>query len=267
VNRDYEGEIQEAGDTVKINSIGDPTITDYVKNTDLAEAETLSDNQRSLTITQGKAFNFQVDDVDKAQNKPQVMDEAMTRAGYRLRDQMDGFLASKMAAGATFTIGSSGSPVTIDNATNYAYNQLIKAKVVLDENNVPTEGRFVIVPSWFEAALALDARFVGTRGYDNNTVLLNGSAGTAAGFNVLVSNNVPNTSNAKYKVVAGVAGATTLAEQINKVEAYRPPLRFADAVKGLHLYGAEVIRGYELVCMTVNDGLELSGAGPQDPAA
>ena len=43
--------------------------------------------------------------------------------------------------------------------------------------------------------------------------------------------------------------------------------RFADYVKGLHLYGAEVIRPYELVCITVNDGLELAGAGPEDPAA
>jgi N4-gp56 family major capsid protein len=267
VNRDYEGEIQEAGDTVKINSIGDPTIVDYVKNTDLPDPETLTGAERNLVITQAKAFNFQVDDIDKRQQQPQVMDEGMSRAGYRLKDQMDQYVGALMAAKAKFTIGSSGSPKVIDNAAVFAYNLLIQAKVKLDENNVPKAGRFAVVPSWFEAALALDSRFVGTRGYDNNTVLLNGSAGTAAGFNVLISPNVPNTGNAKYKVVAGISGATTLAEQINKVEAGRMEKRFADYVKGLHLYGAEVIRSYELVCITVNDGLELAGAGPEDPAA
>lgn len=35
VNREYEGDIQQAGNTVKIASIGDVTIGDYTKNTDI----------------------------------------------------------------------------------------------------------------------------------------------------------------------------------------------------------------------------------------
>src|SRR4051794_25809350 len=64
INRDYEGEIREAGNTVLINSIGDPTIFDYTKNTDMPSPETLTSTQRQLVIDQAKAFNFQVDDVD-----------------------------------------------------------------------------------------------------------------------------------------------------------------------------------------------------------
>lgn len=267
VNRDYEGDIAEMGDSVNIQSIGDPTIFDYTKNTSIPAPETLTDIQRTLLIDAAKGFNFEVDDVDRRQAMGGFMGEAMNRAGYRLKDAMDSYLAGKMVAGASFAIGSAGSPAIVDNAAVYAYNLLVQAKVQLDEVNAPTDGRFAIVPSWFEASLALDSRFVGTRGYDANSVLLNGSTGNAAGFNILVSNNVPYTPGSpavKYQIVCGAAGATTLAEQINKVEAYRPPDKFADAVKGLHLYGGKVIRGYEMVLITANDGLGLAGSGPQD---
>lgn len=268
VNRDYEGDIQDAGNQIRINSISDPTIVNYTKNTDLAGPETLTDAVRLMTIDQSKAFNFQVDDVDRSQANVSFMNEAMARAGYRLKDVADSFLAADMATGAGVAIGSTATPVVVTPAN--AYDQLVQARVALDERNVPTDGRWVIVPSWYEAALSLDVRFVGTRGYDQNSILLNGAIGQAAGFNILKSNNVPNTPGMSgapptaYKVIAGYSGAVSYAEQISKVEAYRPPARFADAVKGLHLYGAAVIRPYELVCVTANDGSGLAGTGPQD---
>ena len=51
--------------------------------------------------------------------------------------------------------------------------------------------------------------------------------------------------------VAGVSMATTYAEQISKVEAFRPQKRFADALKGLHLYGCKVVRPELLVVASV----------------
>ena len=257
VNRDYEGEISQAGDTVKIQSIGDPTIFDYTKNTDMPAPETLSDDTRSLVINQSKAFNFQVDDVDKAQTRPQVMDEAMQRAAYKLRDVADQHVASLIAAASANTIGDDTTPIDVD-AEN-AYDQLVKAQVSLDNSDAPTDGRFAVVPPWFAAALALDVRFVGTRGLDGNSVLLNGIVGQAAGFNILKSNNVPNDEGEAFKIVAGVADATTYAEQINETEAYRPERRFGDAVKGLHLYGGKVLRPEELVVLTANDDAGLGG--------
>ena len=66
--------------------------------------------------------------------------------------------------------------------------------------------------------------------------------GRAAGLEIMVSNNVPNTAGAKYKVLAGHRIAWSYASQVTKVEAYRPESRFADAVKGLHIYGGKVVR-------------------------
>lgn len=256
VNNDYEGEIQAAGDTVKINSIGDPTIFTYTKNTDMPAVETLTDATRSLVIDQSPGFNFQVDDVDKVQARgAAVMDVALGRAGYKLADVADSYVAGLMALAATNTIGTTAVPIEVTSAN--AYDQLIKAKIKLDKSLAPSEGRFAIVPSWFSAALSLDSRFVGTRGMDGNSVLMTGMVGQAAGFNIIESQNVPNTTSTKYKIVAGVAGATTWAMQISDTVAYQPEKRFGDAVKGLQLYGAKVIRPEELVVITANDNAGL----------
>jgi N4-gp56 family major capsid protein len=265
INRDWEGEIAQAGDTVRINSIGDPTITDYIKNTDMAAAETLSDAQRVLTISQAKAFHFQVDDVDQAQQQPKVMDNAMSRAAYKFSDITDQYLGSVMVAGAAAgnAIGSLAAPIVAPGPTNGAtgaYEQLVDLSTKLNEANVPRDGRFAIVPPWYEGVLRKDDRFINNDAASPaaGQPLLNGSIGRAAGFDVLVSNNVPTTAAPsgaanqvpRSRVIAGHNIATTFADQINKVEAYRPERRFADAVKGLHLYGAAVIEPDALAVLT-----------------
>ena len=241
-NRDYEGEIRASGNTVKIASIGDVTVDDYTKDTDIGDPETLTDAEQSLLINQAKYFNFYVDSVDRAQQNVNVLDEAMRRASWSLRDYADAFLASAMEAAVV--IGNKiGSIVTPKVPTkDDAYEYLVDLGVLLDESNVPIDGRFVIVPAWFHGLLLKDERFVkaGTRSSDS--ALHNGEVGEAAGFSILKSNNVPNTTGAKYKIIAGHSIATSYVEQIVDVQTYKPEKRFGDAVKGLHVYGAKVVR-------------------------
>ena len=242
VNRDYEGEISQAGDTVRINNIGAVTIGDYTKNTDISAPETLTDATQSLLIDQSKYFNFQVDDVDRAQTKPDVMDEAMTEAAYGLRDAADSYIAGLYTA-FTNTIGTTVAPIAFTNVTD-AYDQLVALGVLLDEANVPSEGRFAVVPPAYHGILLRDDRFVGSGAAAADARLQNGMIGQAAGMTILKSNNVPDpdADRTSFKVTAGHRIAWSFAEQINSVEAYRPESRFADAVKGLHLYGAKVVR-------------------------
>ncbi len=108
------------------------------------------------------------------------------------------------------------------------------------------------MPAWFHGILRKDDRFVKAGTTRSDLVLRNGEVGQAAGMTVLESNNVPNTAGAKYKIIAGYPGAITYAEQIAQVEAYRPEKRFADAVKGLHLYGARLIRPNGIAVLTAN---------------
>lgn len=241
VNRDYEGEISAAGDTVKIGSIGDPTIGTYTKDTDIT-AQALTDAEQTLLINQSKYFNFIVDDMDKAQQNVNSMDEAMTRAAYKLRDLADQFIAANYSLVPSGNlVGSDGSPVAA-GATSAAYDHLVNLGVELDEANVPTEGRFVVVPPFFHGFLLKDTRFVGSGAAAADARLRNGQIGEAAGFTVLKSNNVPIASSTKYKIIAGHQMAFSYAEQINKVESYRKEKGFGDGVKGLHVYGGKLVR-------------------------
>jgi len=249
VNTDYEGEIRNYGDTVKINSIGPITVADYTKNTDINPPETLSDAQRMLVIDQAKYFNFLIDDVDAAQSNPKLMDSAMQEAAYALADKADQYLASQYVYAAN-AIGDDTTPV-VPTATT-AYELLVDASIKLDEANIPRTNRWAVVPPWFYGLLLKDDRFVKVGSTNSDRTLRTGEVGEAAGFTIYISNNIANTSGTKYKIMCGHPMAITYAEQISKVEAYRPERRFADAVKGLHLYGAKVIRPEALVVITAN---------------
>lgn len=252
LNRDYEGEIRNFGDTVKINQIGDVTIKNYQKSTDIEAPEELSGEQLMLTIDQAKYFNFGIDDVDAAQVNPKLMDKAMMRAAYGMNDVTDQFAANLLYVGsdAENVLGTDESPIvpTADDA----YDALVDMSTLLTEANVPMEGRWVVVPAWYHGLLLKDKRFVGNGTDYNKAILEGGEVGVAAGFRVSLSNNVPNTTGTKYKIIAGTNEAGSYAEQILKTEAYRPEKRFSDAVKGLHVYGAKVLQPKCLAVLTAN---------------
>jgi len=251
-NRDYEGEIQAAGNTVKIASIGNVAVADYEKDTDIGDAAALTDAEQTLLIDQQKYFHFYVDSLDRVQQNVDIMDEAMRNAGWRLREEADNFLAGVMDAAmpAGNTIGSIATPIvpTKDNA----YEYLVDLGVKLDESNAPINGRFCIIPAWFHGMLLKDDRFVRSGTTVGDVRLANGEVGEAAGFRILKSNNVPNTSGLKYKIIAGHANATAYVEQILDLQGYKPEKRFGDAVKGLHVYGAKVVRPACLACLIAN---------------
>lgn len=250
-NRDYEGEIRSSGNTVKIASVGSVSVGDYVKDTDISDPTVLTDSEQTLPIDQSKYFNFYVDSVDRAQQNVNVMDEAMRQSAYSLRNEADQFLASTIVTGmGTNLIGSSTTPKV--PTKDDAYEYLVDLSVMLDESNTPMEGRFCIVPPWFHGLLLKDDRFIHAGTSRADSVLANGEVGEAAGFRILKSNNVPNTTGAKYKIIAGHASATAYVEQIVDLQNYKPEKRFGDAVKGLHVYGAKVIRASSLACLTAS---------------
>lgn len=258
-NRDYEGEIRAKGDTVRITSIGAITVSDYTKDTDIAAPQSLADGQMSLTIEKQKYFNFEVDDVDQVQGNPQVMSEAMYEAGYAMSNAQDTYVAGLYTdvASGNF-VGTDASPKTLAAASDL-YPFVTQLAVKLDEANVPRDGRrWLVVPPWVQAVMAQDSRFVLNFNPTAYQALLNGIIGMVAGFNVLLSNNVTHAgtlAGGDFRVMAGHPMGITFAEQINKVEGYRPPLRFADAVKGLNLYGAKVVRPQSLAVLTVTRAL------------
>lgn len=241
-NRDYEGEISQAGDTVRITSIGRPTIQTYVPNSTVINPEQVNDSQRALVVDQSKFFAFAVDDVDQRQAKGNVIPQSMSEAAYAFADVIDQYIANNMYTG--IQSGNQLGSISIASGTpTDAYDKvLVPLKIKLDLANVPTQGRSVVVRPELHGALLRDSRFIKVNESGSSDGLRNGLVGRAAGFDIMLSNNAPNTNGSEYVVVAGNSTAFTFAEQINKVEAYRPQNSFSDAVKGLVLYGGKLVR-------------------------
>ena len=255
VNREYQGIIANQGDTVHINSIGAITVKDYTKNTDIADPDALTTTEQTLVIDQCKYFNFQVDDVDNVQAAGDLVDTAMSRAAYSLADVADAYLLKTIAAGAASgnTVGAASAPIALTAAN--VYENIVKLRTKLDKANVPNPGRTIVVPPEVYALLLMDDRFAKSDAAAGQSALLNGEVGRVAGFTVYMSNNVrtgtgTDTGKTPYFVItAQVNTATTYAEQIIKTEAYRIEKRFADGVKGLHVYGAKVTDGSQIAAL------------------
>lgn len=249
-NRDYEGDIRQSGDTVRITSISRPTIGDYVKNSTTITPETLTDAQRSLLISQSKYFAFEVDDIDmrQAANGGALMNEAATEAAYGLADVADQYVAG------LYTEVQAANAISTTAITDpaKAVKGLLDLKTKLDVANVPTQGRYVVVPPWYLNLLLLSDLFARVDASGTSEGLRNGTVGRAWGFDVMMSNNCVLITGDDYAVMAGVPGAISFAEQIVKVEAYRPESAFSDALKGLHLYGAKVVRPDALAVLTAS---------------
>ncbi|MCK9570988.1 P22 coat protein - protein 5 domain protein [Candidatus Pacearchaeota archaeon] len=263
MNRDYTGEISGQGSVVKINGIGPVTIRPYVKNMPIVAPETLSDAQTSLTIDQANYFNFEVDDIDKAQQTPKVMAGAMAQASYDLADVAEMYLADLLYDGvpAGNKIGTDSDAGAIIPSSVYgegdvgttAYDYLVDLSTKLSEAKCPKSGRWCVIPPWFTGLLVKDPRFTNIAASGSAEALRNGIVTRVAGFDVLESLNVPvvvSEGKSNSEIIAGHSMAASYAEQINKVEGYRPEDSFSDAVKGLHLFGAKVVRPTCLALLT-----------------
>lgn len=248
-NRDWEGEIRGVGDTVHIQRVGDPTVKERTKYSDIDAPEQPAGDRVSLTIDEDHYFNVSIDDVDKWQSNVALLDRFAERAGRAMRVAVDSSVAAVMAAGAGIDIGDDETPVTVGNDTeDYSfYGLLVEARRQLDNNDAPDEGRWVVIPPDIEAIALGDDRFVPAAALGDQ-ITQTGAIGQLAGFTVMKTTAVPDSDGsggdptANWKVVFGAGNyATTYADETTRMEAYRPERRFEDAIKGMHVWGSTVI--------------------------
>ena len=243
-SRDYEGDIKNQGSVVKICGVGEITVSDYTKDTDMSAPQALDDTVTELVIDQAKFFNFQIDDVEKTQCTPKLMEAAMKSAAAAVADQADKYVYS--------LYGSAASTVYHDDLNDgKLVDSILRARQILYENNVSDSTDVVLEVSPMVASVLLKEKLA----LGNNEVLDNGYLGSIAGCKVFVSNNIVKTTtdmgDIKYKCLMRTTRAIAFAEQISEIEAYRPEKRFADALKGLHLYGAKVVYPKEMVTLDI----------------
>jgi len=232
VNTDYEGEIRQAGDTVRINSVGPVTISPYVPGVNLAAPEELNDEQQVLKIDQLHSFNFRVDDVDARQATANLLEEGIASGAEGLANTADYFIAGLYTQAGTITAETAVNSVNVLAA-------LLTLGQALDELNVPQDGRWCVIHPFMKTKLVLAKILL--ENSPGNEAWTNGYVGRAAGFDLRASNNVRVVGGTNYKIMAGTRKAISFAGQINKIDAYRPELQFSDAVKGLYVYGGKVV--------------------------
>ena len=256
VNRDYEGEITRRGSSVEVSMPGEVTIKDMPSRTygdtkairEIDAPEGMEVQKVTLLIDQEKYFNFGVDDVDKVQMNLDLMNSYTESASYGFQSTIEKHVAEIMAKEAKLVLGSDEHPVALTSEN--IYKQLIKMKVGLDKANVPPVGRFVVLPPEAEGLLLEDNKFVYVGTSSSEDSLKNGKVFRACGFDIAISNNVPVKEGNKYKIIATYKGSTTFAQQLLETKAYSPEKGFGDALKGLVVFGAKVVRPDKIVCMT-----------------
>lgn len=249
VNNDYEGEISGPGNVVHITQFGDPVITPYTPNSTLTY-QALNDAGLDLNIDQAFSFSFSVDDVDRRQAAGDMQSYLEERASYKLADTADQYIAGLYTGvSQSNQVGTSASPVTpalysSSTPADFYQKVLLPLKVQLSQANIPMAGRYVVVPPWAEGLLEQTQAFIAITDMQGepSQVFQNGMIGRVAGFDVYVSNNAVNYSGSNWIVQAGHPMAITYAEQIVQTEALRLQSTFADGVRGLHVFGAKLVR-------------------------
>ena len=267
-NTDYAGEIAAFGDSVRIIKEPEITVYQYERGQDVT-ATKLTDQEVTLVVDTANAFKFIVDDIETNMSHVNFRDVATSSAAYSLRDAFDqGVLASMFSGvsssgpdhiiGADAAAGTGGVAETTasvdllgsDGTGVDAIDLMARMARLLDDENIPEEGRwFVAPPSFYEELSQSGSKLLSVDFNAGQGSIRNGlvSSGKLRGFDMYKSNNIAATSTASGKVMAGHMSSTATAQTITSTEVLRDPDSFGDIVRGLHVYGAKVLRPEALV--------------------
>lgn len=281
-NHDWEGEISGLGDKVIIQNPPDINIEDYTVGGNLTY-QVPTPSTIELQIDRAKRYGFAVSDVIAHQSKPNLMDMFTNDAAEQMRVVMDSTCiyrvfnqgsASNLGATAgvksgSFNLGTDTAPITTNASSAalaaVALQKILELASVLDEQNVPDTGRWVVIDPYYRTVLMqsnlAQAQFMG----DDKSMVRNGLIGTIDRFKVYVSNQLPrNTAGsstpwlsgdgtessvtasgtilAKRAIIAGHTSALAFASQMTKTETLRNPTDFGDVVRGLSVFGHKVVK-------------------------
>lgn len=246
-NTEYQGQLVNLGDKVRVMQVSDVTITAYSKNADIS-VQDMDDAASELVADQAHYFAFKMNDVEAVQAKATLMRQTTDKAAYGFRDVVDQFFAGLYASVGlnSYATGTTPWDVTSLNVEDV----LLSAHESMDTAKVPRAGRFLVIPTWFHTKLVLAQLATKT---SNDELAANGFIGRVLGWDMLLSPNVSATSTTTWdhtKIIGGIRGQSlSFAAAINSIEAYRPEKRFEDAVKGLYIFGGKIMRPDMTICV------------------
>lgn len=276
-NNDWEGEIKGSGDKVHIRSIPTITIREYTKGLNLTN-EVPESTPIELTIDKGHYFSVVCDDVDEVQADVRLMDMFTNDASEQMKIKIDGNVlqnayvdAASANKGATagaisgnINLGTANAAraVTKDNVLDL----ILDAGQVLDEQNVPEDGRWMVITPWIAALIKKSELRQAYLTGDDTSPLRNGKIGMIDRFTLYVSNNLKTAADTAGTsgdtsddytgtyLMAGTKDAISFASQITNVETLRAQSTFGNIVRGLNVYGYKVVKPEALVTAYVKRG-------------
>jgi hypothetical protein len=261
-NTDYQGEIKSQGDTVIIRKTPVITVNEHHVGQPLAYQIPEIANI-SLNIDKAKSWSFRIDDIDALQTDLPLMNAFAADAGERLKIAIDtecftylidtptattnrGNGAGAISANIPMGVTSTPVEVTSTNATDV----IVDVNAVLDEANQPNENRFLVLPAWFCAQLKKsDLKSADITG-DSTGVVRSGVIGMIDRTKIIQSNSLPHVadgSDEAFYCYGGTKEAITFALQLTKTESLRIPTAFGDYMRGLAVYGRQVVQPTALV--------------------
>lgn len=256
-NTDYEGEIRNQGDKVIIRTLPTLDIHEYKIGQTLQHQRPNGDT-KELLIDKGFYWSAIIDDVVEKQQDVDQMNKWAEDAAEQLKIKLDtrvlGSIVPDIAPenqGATagrisgnIDLGSLGSPIGLDK-TNIL-DLILYMGQVLDEQNVEETGRFLILPYWATTLLKMsDIQNASMMG-DSTSALRNGRVGVIDRFTIYNSNLLPRYNDGgtpTTHIIAGTNKGLTFATQLTKTESLRAESTFGNIMRGLMVYGYEVLRG------------------------
>jgi hypothetical protein len=271
-NTDYEGEIKNKGDRVKIRTKPTITIRDYDAD-GLLGLDRPTGNSIELFIGNGKYFSLILDDVMEVQSDLNILSMWSDDAAQQLKitvdkDVLDGIVGGMaaqnqgVAAGVitgSLNLGAKGAPLAVVGR-NPGVGQvelldvLMRMGQVLDEQNIPEVGRWVVMPAWAGRMIKQSELRQAYLSGDSVSMLRNGRLGMVDRFTIYISNLLPtnatdstNFNSGEWPIFAGHAHGLTFASQISKVETLRSELTFGQILRGLQVYGYQIVDGKALV--------------------
>jgi hypothetical protein len=259
-NTDYEGELKSKGDLVQIRTVPDITINDYVIDQNLTY-ERPTPGVVDLLIDKGKYYAMSINDVEKLLADINYVDKWTTDAGQQLAiaidyDILSNVYSSAAAAnkGATagaegaIDLGATGAPEAVDKTNILDY--IVDMGTVLDDQSVPDNTRWIVFPPIFCGMIKMsdlkDASLAG----DGTSILRNGRVGMIDTFEIYKSRQIATTADGAdtvHNIIAGHPSAITFASQLTKTETLKNPNDFGDLMRGLQVYGYEVIKAEALI--------------------
>lgn len=245
-------DINGAGDTVYFNGLADPSVSAY---SGTVSYENLTDSQVALLIDQQNYYAFNVPDIDAAMANVDLKGSQTSRAAYQLAKTCDSYVFGSTnygaAAAGTITDGSCDSATILGDIATAAQK--------LMEQNVTEDNMWMVIPPWVMIKLKL-AGIV----FSINEGI-HGKGGMQwtkdLGFDVFVTNNLTNLGTAATPqsiCLGGSYQAIGFADKLEKSETLRAQTAFTDQVRGLHVFGAKVIKPLELVKLDLTFTAETS---------